>query len=63
MKTAVGEPGVLNWVELVEPPAGAVTTDQVPLPVAGLLAARVTDDDPGHSVWSDPALEVVGGEL
>ena len=39
MKNADGEVGSSNCADEVEPPAGTVTTDQLPLPLAGKFAA------------------------
>ncbi len=47
---------LLNWVDRVE---GPETTDQVPLPVAGALAARVAAL-PLQTDWSAPAFDTVG---
>ena len=57
LKVDVGEEGVPN-----DPPE-PLTTDQAPVPIEAVLAAKVTDVNPqvAAPVWSGPALAAGAG--
>ena len=58
VKVAAGAEVLLSWlVEVLGEPA---RIDQAPVPIAGVLAARVVDTLVMQMVWSGPASAVVG---
>ena len=63
VNVAVGFDVLENWLVEVEPPPGAVTTDQAPVPLDGPFAPSVAPGLDVHSVWSLPAAAVVGVAL
>ena len=60
VNVAVGEAVALNWLASNE---GPETTDHVPAPALGVLAASVAETVVVQSVWSAPAAAVVGAGL
>ena len=50
VKVEVGDAVLLNCADEVEPPPGAVTTDQAPVPFVGLFAASVAAGELVHTV-------------
>lgn len=58
VKVAVGDVVLLNWASEVE--GLPASTLHAPVPTEGVLAASVVELVVVQSVWSGPALEVVG---